>query len=150
MKKGDSVLSSSINLENVIEIRATKEFSESTVSKVLELLESATEKKSKTETVVSKVSKIYTPVVLFLAFMVSVILPTIFNVSVNDALYRSLTFLVISCPCAIAISVPLSYFTAIGVASRKGILIKGSNYLDNLSNVKNIIWLISSLMIWMR
>lgn len=82
VKKGDSVLSSSINLENVIEIRATKEFSESTVSKVLELLESATEKKSKTETVVSKVSKIYTPVVLFLAFMVSVILPTIFNVSV--------------------------------------------------------------------
>lgn len=140
VKKGDSVLSSSINLENVIEIRATKEFSESTVSKVLELLESATEKKSKTETVVSKVSKIYTPVVLFLAFMVSVILPTIFNVSVNDALYRSLTFLVISCPCAIAISVPLSYFTAIGVASRKGILIKGSNYLDNLSNVKNIIF----------
>lgn len=140
VKKGDSVLSSSINLENVIEIRATKEFSESTVSKVLELLESATDKKSKTETVVSKVSKIYTPVVLFLAFMVSVILPIIFNVSVNDALYRSLTFLVISCPCAIAISVPLSYFTAIGVASRKGILIKGSNYLDNLSNVKNIIF----------
>ena len=140
VKKGDSVLSSSINLENVIEIRATKEFSESTASKVLELLESATEKKSKTETVVSKVSKIYTPVVLFLAFMVSVILPTIFNVSVNDALYRSLTFLVISCPCAIAISVPLSYFTAIGVASRKGIFIKGSNYLDNLSNVKNIIF----------
>ena len=140
VKKGDSVLSSSINLENVIEIRATKEFSESTVSKVLELLESATDKKSKTETVVSKISKIYTPVVLFLAFMVSVILPTIFNVSVNDALYRSLTFLVISCPCAIAISVPLSYFTAIGVASRKGILIKGSNYLDNLSNVKNIIF----------
>lgn len=92
VKKGDSVLSSSINLENVIEIRATKEFSESTVSKVLELLESATDKKSKTETIVSKVSKIYTPVVLFLAFMVSVILPTIFNVSVNDALYRSLTF----------------------------------------------------------
>ena len=140
VKKGDSVLSSSINLENVIEIRATKEFSESTVSKVLELLESATEKKSKTETVVSKISKIYTPVVLFLAIMVAVILPTIFNVSVNDALYRSLTFLVISCPCAIAISVPLSYFTAIGVASRKGILIKGSNYLDNLSNVKNIIF----------
>ena len=140
IKVNSEVLSGSINMESVIEIEATTVFSDSTVSKIFELLESATDKKTKTETIVSKISKVYTPLVVVLAVLLMFILPCFFNISVNESIYRSLTFLVISCPCAIAISVPLSYFTAIGVASKKGILIKGSNYLDNLSNIDSIIF----------
>ena len=140
VKANDKVLSGSINLGDVIEITATSTFQNSTVSKILDLLDYATDKKTKTETIVSKISKIYTPIILLLAISMSFILPLIFNVELQDAIYRSLTFLVISCPCAIAISVPLSYFTAIGISSKNGILIKGSNYLDNLSNMKNIIF----------
>ena len=136
----DTVLSGCINLEDVIQIKATSVFKDSTVSKIIELLESATDKKTKTETVVSKISKIYTPIVLILAVLIVATLPILFKVSINDSIYRGLTFLVISCPCAIAISVPLSYFTGIGTSSKNGILIKGSNYLDNLSNTKNIIF----------
>ena len=124
----------------VIEMKASKEYNESTVAKILDLLESATDKKTKTETMISKISKIYTPAVIILAILIIIFLPLIFNVELNDAIYRGLTFLVISCPCAIAISIPLSYFTGIGVSSKKGILIKGSDYLDNLSNAKNIIF----------
>ena len=136
----DKVLSGSINMGDVLEIKATRTFSNSTVSKILDLLERATDKKTKTETSVAKVSKIYTPIIIILAILVTILLPLIFKVSLKTSLYRSLTFLVISCPCAIAISVPLSYFTGIGVASKKGILVKGSNYLDNLSNGNNIIF----------
>ena len=136
----DKVLSGSINMGDVLEIKATRTFSNSTVSKILDLLERATDKKTKTETSVAKVSKIYTPIIIILAILVTVLLPLIFKVPLKTSLYRSLTFLVISCPCAIAISVPLSYFTGIGVASKKGILVKGSNYLDNLSNGNNIIF----------
>lgn len=136
----DKVLSGSINMGDVLEIKATRTFSDSTVSKILDLLERATDKKTKTETSVAKVSKIYTPIIIILAILVTILLPLIFKVSLKTSLYRSLTFLVISCPCAIAISVPLSYFTGIGVASKKGILVKGSNYLDNLSNGNNIIF----------
>lgn len=138
--KNDEILSGSINMSEVIEMKATKEYSESTVAKILDLLESATDKKTKTETMISKISKIYTPTVIILAILIIIFLPLIFNVELNDAIYRGLTFLVISCPCAIAMSVPLSYFTGIGVSSKKGILIKGSDYLDNLSNAKNIIF----------
>ena len=140
VKEKDNILSGSINMGSVIEIKVTSLFENSTVSKILELLESATDKKTKTETIVSKISKVYTPIILILAILVIIILPTVFSVDLTDAIYRGLTFLVVSCPCAIAISVPLSYFTGIGVASKRGILIKGSNYLDNLSNAKSIIF----------
>lgn len=139
IKEGDKVLSGSINLGDIILVEATSTFEDSTVSKILEMLESATDKKTKTETIVSKGSKIYTPVVLILSILVMLVLP-LFGVSVSSSIYRGLTFLVISCPCAIAISVPLSYFTGIGVCSKNGILVKGSNYLDSLSSAKNIIF----------
>ena len=137
---GDEVLSGSINSKDIIEIKTTSEFKDSTVSKIIELLETATDKKSKTETTVTKISKIYTPLIIGLALLIAFFLPVVSNTSLTTSIYRSLTFLVISCPCAIAISIPLSYFTAIGVASKKGILIKGSNYLDNLSNITSIIF----------
>ena len=140
VKEKDMVLSGSINKNDVIEMKATSLFSNSTVAKILELLESATDKKTKTETLVAKLSKVYTPIIMVLALLIIILLPLVMKISYIDSLYRSLTFLVISCPCAIAISVPLSYFTGIGVSSKKGILIKGSNYLDNLSNAKNIIF----------
>lgn len=136
----DEVLSGSINMGDVLEVRATSIFSNSTVSKILDLLEKATDKKTKTETSVAKFSKMYTPIIIILAILITILLPLVFKISFKTSLYRSLTFLVISCPCAIAISVPLSYFTGIGVASKKGILVKGSNYLDNLSNGNNIIF----------
>lgn len=140
VSKQDKVLSGSINMGDVIEIKATSLFADSTVSVILDLLESATDKKAKTETFISKISKIYTPTIMLLAILVYIFLPLLTNITYSQSLYRVLTFLVISCPCAIAISVPLSYFTGIGVSSKKGILIKGSNYLDNLSNAKNIIF----------
>lgn len=139
IKEGDKVLPGSINLGDVILVKATSTFEDSTVSKILEMLESATDKKTKTETIVSKGSKIYTPVVLVLSILVMIVLP-LFGVNLSSSIYRGLTFLVISCPCAIAISVPLSYFTGIGVCSKNGILVKGSNYLDSLSSAKNIIF----------
>lgn len=139
IKEGDKVLSGSINLGDIILVEATSTFEDSTVSKILEMLESATDKKTKTETIVSKGSKIYTPFVLVLSILVMLVLP-LFGVSMSSSIYRGLTFLVISCPCAIAISVPLSYFTGIGVCSKNGILVKGSNYLDSLSSAKNIIF----------
>lgn len=140
IKEGDQVLSGSMNMGEIIEIKATQIAENSTVSKILELLEDATDKKTKIETIVSKISKIYTPIVIILALLIVICLPIIFNIPMLEAIHRGLTFLVISCPCAIAISVPLSYFTGIGVASKKGILIKGSNYLDALDNTKNIVF----------
>ena len=140
IKEGDQVLSGSMNMGEIIEIKATQIAENSTVSKILELLEDATDKKTKTETIVSKISKIYTPIVIILALLIVICLPIIFNIPMLEAIHRGLTFLVISCPRAIAISVPLSYFTGIGVASKKGILIKGSNYLDALDNTKNIVF----------
>lgn len=136
----DEVLSGNINMGDVLEIKATNTFSNSTVAKILDLLESATDKKTKTENMVTKFSKVYTPIIIGLAILITIILPLIFKVPFKTSLYRALTFLVISCPCAIAISVPLSYFTGIGTASKKGILVKGSNYLDNLSNTTSIIF----------
>lgn len=140
VKKDDLVLSGSINTKGLIEIKVTEEYSDSTVYKILELVETATDRKAKTETFVSKAAKIYTPIIIILALMLLIILPLIFKVSIDDALYRALVFLVVSCPCAIAISVPLSYFTGIGASSKKGILVKGSDYLDTLSKVNKIIF----------
>lgn len=136
----DEVLSGSVNEDGVILLKVTSLYDDSTVAKILNLAESAGDRKAKTETFVSKAAKIYTPVVLILAILIGVFLPLIFNVDFNDAIYRALVFLVISCPCAIAISVPLSYFSGIGRASRDGILIKGSDYLDALGHVKKIIF----------
>ena len=136
----DSVMSGSINTSDLIYVEVTSLYKDSTVSKILELISDASDKKAKTETLVNKVSKYYTPVVLVLALIVAFILPFVFDVNYSESIYRALTFLVISCPCAIAISVPLSYFTGIGVSSKNGILIKGSNFLDNISQIKSIVF----------
>lgn len=140
LKEQEKVLSGYINLDNIIEVQAENNFENSIVSKILSLVEDATDKKTKTENFVSKFSKIYTPVVLILAILISIFLPLIFSISYQESIYRGLTFLVISCPCAIAISVPLSYYIAIGTSSKNGILVKGSNYLDNLSNLDGLIF----------
>lgn len=139
IKEKDEVSSGSINVENPIEIKATTKYENSTVAKILELTLNATDNKAKTETTIAKFSKIYTPTILILAILTTVLLP-LFGISLKESIYRGLTFLVISCPCAIAISVPLSYFTGLGAASKNGILIKGSNYLDNLIHLKQIIF----------
>ena len=136
----DYVLSGMINNKGLIELKVTSTYESSTVSKILALTETATDRKAKTETFVAKASKIYTPLVLVLAIIVALTFPFIFNISFGDSIYRALVFLVISCPCAIAISVPLSYFSGIGASSKKGILIKGSDYLDSIGNIKEIIF----------
>ena len=141
--ENDIVLSGSIVLEGLLEIKVTEEYENSTVSKILELVENATDKKAKTETFVNKAAKIYTPIVIGIAILVGIFLPSISNVTYggeNGSIYRALIFLVISCPCAIAISVPLCYFSGIGKSSKEGILIKGSDYLDELKDVKEIIF----------
>lgn len=140
VRKKDRVLSGTINIGNIIYIKATTEFKDSTVAKILELVEDASDKKAHTETLVSRLSKIYTPLVLTIAVLVVIVLSIFTNLGLGESIYRALTFLVISCPCAIAISVPLSYFTGIGVSSKNGILVKGSNYLDNLSRVNKIVF----------
>ena len=136
----DSVLSGGINVENIIKIKTTSDYQNSAVNRILELLETATLKKAKTETNVSKFSRVYTPVVLTLSILTFIFLPVFTNLSYTDSIYRALIFLVISCPCAIAISVPLSYFSGIGKSSKQGILIKGSNYLDGMKDVNEIIF----------
>ena len=137
---GDRVLSGSINEDGLIEVRVTEKYENSTVSKILHLVENATDKKAKTETFVNKASRIYTPIVVGLAILIVLLFPIILDVSIKEALYRALIFLVISCPCAIVISVPLSYFTGIGKASKEGVLIKGSNYLDAIRKIKRIVF----------
>lgn len=140
-KKGnDEVLSGSINEGKVIKIKATKLFNDSTVSKILSLIEDATDKKSKTETFVAKMAKYYTPIVLIISVITFICFILFTDLTTYESIYRALVFLVISCPCAIAISVPLSYFTGIGVSSKNGILVKGSNYLDLLSRVNKIVF----------
>lgn len=139
VKEGDSVLSGFINMEGIIEVKVTSVYEDSMVSKILELTENASDRKAKTENFISSFAKIYTPIIIILAILIIIILP-VFKISFNDALYRALVFLVVSCPCAIAISVPLSYFSGIGKASKEGILIKGSNYLEALSDVNEIVF----------
>lgn len=139
VKEGDTVLSGSINMEGLIEVKVTSAYENSTVSKILELTENASDRKAKTENFVGAAAKIYTPIIILLAILIVLILP-LFKVSFNDALYRALVFLVVSCPCAIAISVPLGYFSGIGRASLDGILVKGSDYLEALSDVSEIVF----------
>lgn len=141
VKENDEVLSGSVNQSGLIEVEVKKEYKNSTVSKILELVQNATDRKAKTENFVSKGAKIYTPAVIVIAAIVAVFMPIIFKqISYSESIYRALTFLVIACPCSIAISVPLSYFSGIGKASREGILIKGSDYLDGLKDINKIVF----------
>lgn len=138
--ENSKVLSGSINAQGLLEIEVTSTYENSTVNKILQLVENATDKKAKTETFVSKAAKIYTPVVIGFAILVAIFMPILFNVTYDESIYKALVFLVISCPCSIAISVPLSYFSGIGKASKKGILIKGSDYLDGLKDIGTIVF----------
>ena len=134
----DQVLSGYINKGEVIEVEVTHTYYDSTAYKILELTLNATNNKAKTETFVSKIAEFYTPIVLIIAVVIGLFLPLVSAVTYQDSVYRALTFLVISCPCAIAISVPLSYFAGIGMSSKKKVLVKGSNYLDALTKCDTI------------
>ncbi|MDO4965135.1 MAG: heavy metal translocating P-type ATPase [Lachnospiraceae bacterium] len=141
VRVGDEVISGCINNSGVLKIRTTKEFGESTVSKILDLVENASSKKSKSENFISKFARYYTPIVCYSALALAVIPPVVsfvigINPNVSQWIYRALTFLVISCPCALVISIPLTFFAGIGGASRAGVLVKGSNYLEALSRAK--------------
>ena len=138
VSKGSEVISGCINLNGVLKIQTTKEFGESTASKILELVEDASSRKSKSENFITKFARIYTPAVVICAVALAII-PPVFYGDWNTWIYRALIFLVISCPCALVISIPLSFFAGIGGASREGILIKGSNFLETLSNVKTVV-----------
>lgn len=140
LKQGEQVLAGMINLEKIIEVKVTKLFTESSIARIIELVQNATSKKAPTELFIRKFAKIYTPIVVFLAIGL-VFLPYFFveNYVFNDWLYRALIFLVISCPCALVISIPLGYFGGIGAASRNGILFKGSNYLDLMAKVNTVV-----------
>ena len=141
--EGDEVISGCVNLSGLVKVRMTKAFGESTVSRIIDLVENATESKSKNETFITRFARVYTPVVVFAALALA-LLPPLFSGDFmgNFAtwLYRALMFLVVSCPCALVISVPLTFFGGIGGASRKGILVKGSNYLDVLSKVGTVVF----------
>ena len=138
---GDDILSGSINLTGVIKVKVTKEYRESTVSKILDLVENATSKKSKSENFITKFAHYYTPIVVIIAVFLAVIPPLVIEGAIfSDWLYRALSFLVVSCPCALVISIPLSFFGGIGGASKMGILIKGSNYLEAIANTEIIVF----------
>ena len=144
-KEGDEVISGCINMTGVLRIQTTKEFGESTVSKILELVEDSSSHKSKSEAFISKFARVYTPAVCYGALALAILPPVVRLLTGNSAqwgewIYRALTFLVISCPCALVISIPLSFFAGIGGASKEGVLIKGSNYLETLSQVKTVVF----------
>lgn len=143
VSEGDDVISGCVNLSGVIQVEVSKSFGESTASKILQLVESSSENKSKSETFIHKFAHVYTPVVVVLALALAFI-PPFFCVSYADSfavwLYRALTFLVVSCPCALVISVPLTFFGGIGGASRHGILIKGGNYMDTLAKLRTVVF----------
>ena len=136
---GDEVISGCVNLSGVLRVRTTKAFGESTVSKIISLVEHAGERKSQSETFITRFARVYTPIVVFLALALAVI-PTLFGGNFATWLYRALMFLVVSCPCALVISVPLTFFGGIGGASRKGILVKGANYMDVLAKVDTVVF----------
>lgn len=140
LKENESVLSGSINLKSAVKIEATTKFSDSTFSKILTLIENASEKKSVSEKFITKFAKYYTPAVIFVALLVAVIPPLVTGDSFDIWVHRALIFLVVSCPCALVISIPLAYFGGIGAASRRGLLIKGSNYLEALTKVDTIVF----------
>ena len=144
-KAGDEIISGCINMTGVLKVRTTKEFGESTVSKILELVENSSSRKSRSEDFIAKFARIYTPAVCYSALALAVLPPVVRLLCGNGAeweqwIYRALTFLVTSCPCALVVSIPLSFFAGIGGASKEGILIKGSNYLETLSQVKTVVF----------
>ena len=145
-KYGDEIISGCINLSGVLKISTTKEFGESTVSKILDLVENSSSKKSKSENFISKFAKYYTPAVCYSALALAILPPVVRMLFMSASpewatwIYRALTFLVISCPCALVISIPLSFFAGIGGASREGVLVKGSNYLETLSQTKYVVF----------
>lgn len=145
VQAGSEVISGCINLNGLLKIRTTKEFGESTASKILDLVENASSKKSRSENFISKFAKYYTPIVCYSALALAIV-PPIINFIIGNGntlstwIYRALTFLVISCPCALVISIPLSFFAGIGGASNQGILVKGSNYLETLANVRYVVF----------
>ena len=144
-KTGDEIISGCINMTGVLKIRTTKEFGESTVSKILELVENSSSRKSRSEDFIAKFARIYTPTVCYSALALTVLPPVVRLVmgltsEWEQWLYRALTFLVTSCPCALVVSIPLSFFAGIGGASKEGVLIKGSNYLETLSRVKTVVF----------
>ena len=144
-KTGDEIISGCINMTGVLKVRTTKEFGASTVSKILELVENSSSRKSRSEDFIAKFARIYTPAVCYSALALAVLPPVVQLLTGNRAewgqwLYRALTFLVTSCPCALVVSIPLSFFAGLGGASKEGILIKGSNYLETLSQVKTVVF----------
>lgn len=140
-EKGKEVLSGCINLNGVIKVKVAKNYGESTVSKILDLVENASDKKSKSENFITKFARYYTPIVVIIAVFLAVVPPLLINdAELSEWLYRALSFLVVSCPCALVISIPLSFFGGIGGASKMGILIKGSNYLEQLSNTEVVVF----------
>ena len=139
--ENDEILSGSINLNGVIKIKVTKEYGESTVSKILDLVENASSKKSKSENFITKFAEYYTPIVVIIAVILAIVPPLLIkDATFSDWIYRALSFLVVSCPCALVISIPLSFFGGIGGASKMGVLIKGSNYLEQLANTEIIVF----------
>ncbi len=141
IKENDEVLSGCINTNGLIEIKVTKEFGQSTVSKILDLVENASSKKSKSENFITKFARYYTPIVVIIAVLLAIIPPFVLRIGdFTDWIYRALTFLVVSCPCALVISIPLGFFGGIGGASKTGILVKGSNYLEALSNTEIVVF----------
>lgn len=139
VEKGDEVLSGSINNESVLKVKVTKKFGESTVSKILDLVENASSRKSNSEAFITKFAKYYTPIVCGIALVLAVLPPIILNQEFNTWIYRALSFLVVSCPCALVVSIPLSFFGGIGASSSVGVLVKGSNYLEALSNIEIVV-----------
>lgn len=137
---GSEVLSGCINVNGVLTIEVTKEFGESTVSKILDLVENASSKKANTENFITKFARVYTPIVMGAALLIAVVPPLVFNGAWGDWIYRALTFLVVSCPCALVVSIPLSFFGGIGGASRRGVLVKGSNYLEALAQTEIVVF----------
>lgn len=146
VKQGDEIISGCININGVLKIRTTKEFGESTVSKILELVENSSSRKSKSENFISKFAQVYTPAVCYSALALAILPPLVQMLFLGQTaqwdvwIYRALTFLVISCPCALVISIPLSFFAGIGGASKEGVLIKGSNYMETLSQAKYVVF----------
>lgn len=139
VKKGDEVLSGCVNNEGILKIKVTKKFGESTVSKILELVENASSRKSSSEAFITKFAKYYTPIVCAIALVLAILPPLILNQPFNTWIYRALSFLVVSCPCALVVSIPLSFFGGIGASSSIGVLVKGSNYLEALSNAEIVV-----------
>jgi len=139
VEPGDMVMSGCVNISGVIKIRVEKEYGQSTVAQILELVENATDKKSKSENFISKFARYYTPAVVICAVLLAIIPPVILSDEFSVWIYRALTFLVTSCPCALVISIPLSFFGGIGGASRAGILVKGSNYIETISKVDTVV-----------